>query len=171
MTFDKYLLKGAYHYEWYKTEPWYRACVDRCVDFCKGSTLDLGCGEGLVCDLLEQRGYECTGIDSDKTAIALANPDLDIRQGDIEQDGFMGEWEYMVCLNTIEHLKNPLRVLDIFENFITKGAVIITDYPQEHPSKYHVKEFTPKELSDLFKDYRANLFSIDENFHGIEVYK
>lgn len=172
MNFDKYQTKGAYHWTWLQTEPWYKACVDKILKFCKGSTLDLGCGEAVIGSLLLERGIkDYVGIDSDKTALQLADPELDVRQGNIEQDSFMGEWDYLVCLNTIEHLKTPKRVVDIFNSSIKKAGIIITDIPQEQPSKYHVKEFTPKELADLFKDFKVVPFQIDENFHGIEVYK
>lgn len=168
--FDKYRTKGAYHYEWYKTEPWYKACVDKCVEFCEGSTLDLGCGEGLVVDLLTQKGLEATGIDNEQSAIDLADPELDVRLGSV-YDQFHGKWEYMVCLNVIEHLEHPERIKEIFNRNITKAAIIITDVPQEHPSPYHVKEFSPYELKQMFHTRKVKAFKIDDNFHGIEVYK
>lgn len=171
MDFDKYKTRGAYHYDWYETEPWYKACVDRCVEFCKGSTLDLGCGEGLVVDLITQKGIEATGIEIEHEAVSLANPELDVRQGDVENDSFHGKWEYMVCLNVIEHLRDPGAIKRIFNRNISKAAIIITDVPQEQLSKYHVKEYSPYELKQMFHTRKVVPFKIDENFHGIEVYK
>lgn len=169
--FDKYKTRGAYHWDWLKTEPWYKACVDKVVDFCKGSTLDLGCGEAVIGSLLLEKGIEdYVGIDSSRDAVSLAAPELDVRHGSVE-DIFWGNWEYLVCLNTIEHLERPERIPQLFESCITVAGIIITDMPQEHPSKYHIKEFSPKELADLFSEYTVVPFQIDKDFHGIEVHK
>lgn len=174
MTFDKYSSKGAYHYDWYiKKDPdWYRKCVDTCVAFCKGSTLDVGCGDGVVTNLVGQR-YEAAGIDFEETAIALAK--MNASRGRYIwqnlEDPIKGKWEYMVCLNVIEHLEHPERIKQIFDRNITKAAIIITDVPQKNPSPYHVKEFTPYELKQMFHTRKVIPFKIDDNFHGIEVYK
>lgn len=172
MDFDKYRNIGAYHYDWYNDPnyAWYKECVDKCVDFCEGSTLDLGCGEGLVVDMLNRKGIEATGIELEQSAVDLSDPELDIRQGSV-YDLFMGKWEYMVCLNVIEHLERPERIKQIFDQNITKAAIIITDEPQENPSSYHIKEFSPNELKQLFYTRKVKSFRIDDNFHGIEVYK
>lgn len=173
MSFDKYKTKGAYHYDWYKTEAWYKACVDRCVEFAKGDTLDVGCGDGLVCRLIKDNGYPVMGVDNNGEGLNLANekcPDIEFMLNNIEEP-LSGKWEYMVCLNVIEHLKDPEAIKRIFNRNITKAAIIITDFPQEHPSPYHVKEFTPYELKQMFHTRKVKAFKIDDNFHGIEVYK
>lgn len=175
MTFDKYRTKGAYHYDWYKTEKWYKKCVDKCVEFCKGSTLDVGCGDGVVACLISERhpDWWVVGIDNDPTGIELAKKSAPLalfKEHDLTKP-LKGKWEYMVCLNVIEHLEHPERIKEIFNRNITKATIIITDVPQEHPSSSHIHEFTPEELADLFSEYRVVPFQIDENFHGIEVYK
>lgn len=168
IDYDKYRTRGAYHYEWYKTEPWYRACVDKCVEFCKGSTLDVGCGEGLIVEKINENG-NAFGIDNDPEAIRLAN-DLRVQLHDLYKP-IVGKFEYMVCLNVIEHLEHPEAIKRIFDRNITKAAIIITDMPQKNPSPYHVKEFTPYELKQMFHTRKVVPFKIDDNFHGIEVYK
>lgn len=171
--FNKYKTRGAYHYDWYKTEHWYKACVDRCVEFCKGSTLDVGCGDGVVSKLISERGYEVLGIDNDQTGLELAAdnaPKAQFRLMDIKPI-HPDKWEYMVCLNVIEHLEDPEAIKRIFNRNITKAAIIITDMPQEHPSPYHIKEFSPYELKQMFHTRKVKSFKIDDNFHGIEVYK
>lgn len=171
--FDKYQEKGAYHWDWYRNQEWYRKCVDRCADFCKGSTLDVGCGDGVVSYKIAVKGFDVLGIDDNPTAIEFAtayNPYGKFKAQDLNEK-IKGKWEYMVCLNVIEHLERPERIKEIFNNNITKAAIIITDVPQEKPSKYHVKEFTPYELKQMFHTRKVIPFKIDDNFHGIEVYK
>jgi len=169
--FDKYRERGAYHYDWYDKNTFtYCTTVNLCVDFCNGTTLDVGCGEGLIVDLLQQKGLEVTGIDFEQVAVDLALPELDIRQADI-YEAMTEKWEYMVCHNVIEHLTKPERIREIFDQNITKAAIIITDIPQLELSKYHIKEFTPKELKDIFSGWRVEPISINKDFHGIKVYK
>lgn len=173
--FDKYRLRGAYHWKWYEDEPWYKACVDKCVEFCKGSTLDVGCGEGVVSHLIAKNGYEVIGFDSDSEAIRLAREHEHdtyplFETHDINKP-IDGKFEYMVCLNVIEHLEKPERVKEIFNRNITKAAIIITDIPQETLSSYHVHEFTPYELKQMFHTRKVMSFKIDDDFHGIMVYK
>lgn len=175
MSFDKYKTKGAYHYEWYKTEPWYKACVDKCVEFCDDNTLDLGCGDGIVSKLLSEKLPDkwIVGYDNDETAIELAKehaPLANFAVKDITKP-LKGRWEYMVCLNVIEHLQDPEAIKRIFNRNITRRAIIITDIPQKHPSSHHIKEFTPYELSQMFYTRKVIPFKIDDNFHGIEIYK
>jgi 2-polyprenyl-3-methyl-5-hydroxy-6-metoxy-1,4-benzoquinol methylase len=173
MTFTKYQDKGAYHYHWYRDIPWYKASVDRIVEFCIGSTIDVGCGDGFVSKMISDKGLKVTGIDNDPTGIHLAKI-KDIKSEYITQDitkPIKGKWEYMACLNVIEHLQDPLAIKRIFSRNITKAAIIITDMPQEHPSSSHIKEFTPYELKQLFNTHKVKWFKIDDNFHGIEVRK
>lgn len=178
-AFDKYKLLGAYHYQWYGDPnwAWYKECVDRCVEFCKGNTVDIGCGEGLLVDKITQNGFEAVGIEPDPNARQLANPDLDIRQGSV-YDGFMGDWEYLACLNVIEHLERPERIKELIDYHVTKGAIIITDKPTGQVGRYHEHEFTKAELLELFKGLKPKYFEIKSTefgkpitFHGIEVYK
>lgn len=173
MIFDKYRTLGAYHYDWYNSgkPEWYKKAVDRCVEFCKGATLDVGCGDGVVLDKLLEAGIPASGIDNDPYAIRLCNErGLIAYPYDIAKTMPLHA-DYMVCLNVIEHLENPGNIKRIFKNNIAKAAIIITDMPQDEPSKYHVQEFTPYQLRRMFSRYKVKWFKIDDNFHGIEVYK
>jgi 2-polyprenyl-3-methyl-5-hydroxy-6-metoxy-1,4-benzoquinol methylase len=172
MTFNKYKTRGAYHYDWYKNNTFnYRDCVDKCIEFCEGSTLDVGCGEGLIVDKLTELGYKAEGIDNDRTGIELGRiGGHEIWLHDINKP-LKGKWEYMVCLNVIEHLEYPERIKEIFNHNITKAAIIITDIPQGDLPPEHVHEFTPYELKQMFHTRKVKAFSIGKDFHGIEIYK
>lgn len=171
-TFNKYRLKGAYHYDWYETEPWYKACIDEIVKYCKGSTIDIGCGEGLLVQKIEENGFEAVGIDFDKDAVALADTDLDIRFGDVQRDIFTGRWEYLACLNVIEHLDHPEALKKILHNNITKGAIIMTLEWQGGPfGEDHRTEYTLEQLTDFFKEFKPKPFRIKghEEWIGVKI--
>lgn len=185
--FDKYRARGAYHYDWYKTDPSYKACVDKCVEFCEGSTLDVGGGDGLVAKMIKDNGHQSLVLDNSQEALNLLfdiDPLVNFVLADLEDKKSIKDaindpkqplphqkYDFMCALNVIEHLNNPENLKYIFDRYITKAAIIITDFPQEQLSSYHVKEFTPYELKQMFHTRKVKGFKIDDNFHGIEVYK
>jgi len=72
--------------------------------------LDVGCGSGVVADLLASLGAEVTGIDANPEAIAFANatfarPKLDFRCALVEDLSFQSaSIDRVYCLEVIEHL-------------------------------------------------------------------
>lgn len=171
-SFNKYRLKGAYHYEWYKTEPWYKECVDRCVEFCKGSTLDVGCGDGVLSKLISERGYHVLGIDPDPDAIKLAIEHAPKAQlGNISARPFDTLWfDYLACLNVIEHMDNPGVLKDIIKRNITKGAIIITnEYQGGALGEDHKHEYSYDELLDFFKEFNPTGFKIEPEWIGVKI--
>lgn len=162
-TFNKYRTKGAYHYQWYKTEPWYKACIDECVNFCKSGTIDIGCGDGLLVSKLYEKGLGVTGVDNDPDAIQLARHHSSggyfIQQS--VYDRFVSTWRYMTCLNVIEHLDRPERLKQVMENYITKGAIIITlEWQGGAFGEDHKHEYTLEELTEFFKEFKPKPFRI-----------
>ena len=87
------------------------------------------------------------------------------------EDDIKDVYEYLSCLNVIEHLKRPERVVEIFRDSITKAGIIITDAKAPSLGKYHVHEFNKEELLELFKDYRPEYFEPVEGFIGVKIYK
>lgn len=172
-TFNKYRLKGAYHYDWYETEDWYKWMIDRAVKFCKsGSSIDIGCGEGLLVEKLEQKGLNACGIDKDHYAVEL-NFDSDVRYGDIERDHFHDTWDYMTCLNTIEHLNEPDVLRWFIKNYVNKGAIITTiDYQGGSFGEDHKTEYTLGQLVDFFKEFDPKPFRYKDTYWiGVEIIK
>ncbi len=171
-TFNKYRTKGAYHYDWYETEDWYKWMIDMCVDFCKGTTLDIGCGEGLMVQKITENGYDATGIDFDHDAINLADPELDVRHGSV-YDSFVDKWDYLTCLNVIEHLDHPERIKELIKSNVNKGAIITTiDYQGGSLGEDHRFEWTYDEMMDFFKEFNPKGFRYkDTEWIGVEITK
>lgn len=173
--FNKYRLKGAYHYDWYETEDWYRWLVDRCAKFAKGDTLDIGCGDGLLCRKIIDAGNKVTGIDPDAYGINLANdlvPEADLLV--LDAAGILsGKWEYLVCMNVIEHMNRPEDIKDLINKHITKGAIITTiDYQGGSFGYDHKFEWTYDEMIDFFKEFKPKGFRYkDTEWIGVEITK
>lgn len=180
MINEKYLNRGNYHWRWYfnKENEWYPELVDAIVEFCEGadSVLDVGCGDGLLGRLFTDADCQYTGVDADSVAIAMARylvPKGRFLEKDISQSRMKGKWDYLACLNTIEHLDKPEVLLEILDKNITKGAIVITDKadPNRELAQGHVKEYTLDELVDFFKDYSPELFEIAGDFIGVRIRK
>lgn len=173
---QKYITRGAYHVAWYnnKQNEWYPKLVDEVVSFCQGDTLDIGGGEGLPASLIVANGHSVTVVDADPIAVAMGKqlfPTLRFLEKDIVKSRMKGKWEYMVCLNAIEHLQSPEVLLEVIEKNVTRAAIIITDKadPSRELGQGHVKEYTLDELVDLFKDFKPEPFEIGGDFIGVKI--
>ena len=180
--FDKYATKGAYHWDWYDNPnwAWYKECVDRIVDFCKGTTIDLGCGDSLVAEkIMGKWGFSCIGLDSSAEGLRLAREkQLPVIDFDLEKDNLMFSAEYLCSLNTIEHLKTVNGIKNLIKHNVKKGAIIITDKATEHTGRYHEHEYTKEELLKTFKEFKPKYFEINSTefgkpitFIGVEIRK
>jgi len=78
-NFDRYKVRGAYHWEWYATNKFaYRDLVHLTLSYFpnKGTIFDVGCGDGLISYQLFRRGLHVTGIDPDGLAIDLGYEEI-----------------------------------------------------------------------------------------------
>lgn len=176
-TFNKYRTKGAYHYDWYETEPWYKACVDEIVGFCGDAdddVVDIGCGDGLLSYKLAEKGHQVWGIDSDPDAIRLAKDYQEKNGKDLKhyvcyaqralnEEWVVAEFEYLACLNVIEHLDNPEELKEFISKYVTKGAIIMTlDWQGGAFGEDHRKEYTLPELEEFFQEFKPKPFRIKD---------
>lgn len=168
--FNKYRLKGAYHYNWYETQDWYKYLIDRCIRFCKGKTLDVGCGDGLLLSKLSEHSI---GIDTDPYAIKLCQEaGLNAIEADVD-DISLGSFDYLSCVNVIEHLDHPEIILRMIRDNVTKGAIITTiDYQGGSLGEDHRFEWTYEEMMDFFKEFNPKGFRYkDTEWIGVEITK
>jgi SAM-dependent methyltransferase len=90
--------------------------------------LDVGCAEGFFADLLAQRGYAVTGVDWPGTPHP---PTMEFRGADL--DGGLGNvgggFDWIVCADVLEHLRDPLRMLVECRERLAPGGAIIASLP------------------------------------------
>lgn len=78
--------------------------------------LEAGCGMGRWVFYLRSKGYDATGIDTSRQAVALAkqyDPSVDIQLADVTQTGFAdGSFGAVISLGVMEHFpEGPQKVL------------------------------------------------------------
>jgi 2-polyprenyl-6-hydroxyphenyl methylase/3-demethylubiquinone-9 3-methyltransferase len=99
--------------------------------------LDVGCGSGVVADLLASMGADVTGVDVNAEAIAFAEanyqrPNLRFRRALVEDLPYpAGSIDRIYCMEVIEHLYEPQvrNLLATFHRLIRPGGVLTLTTP------------------------------------------
>lgn len=130
--------------------------------------LDYGCGNGVGSVLLKKNGWEVTGLDSDEEAIHFAadcwSHLCQFRHEDWAADGCPAdnpfpkpENDAVVCLEVIEHVKDPHGLLLRLEHAARPGGLVVVS-TLNHDSQYrknrgHIGKFHLGGFRALCRDY------------------
>ena len=115
-----------------------------------GKALDVGCGSGgRFVRLLQERGFEVTGIDASAEMINLAqknHPDSVFIQGDICEWSSEEQFDFILVWDCLFHL--PLNkqkpVLSKLCRMLSNGGILIHTFGDgigEHTDNWHGQEF------------------------------
>ena len=170
--FDKYERLGAYHWDFYKNDPVYRAHVDYIVENWKkrpsGTLLDVRCGDGLISCLLAEKGFEVKGIDIEKEGVRLAQRKCSSVVFEVKDVFEINEqFDYLLASEVIEHLPNPNEFLQKIKGLFRKEALITTPkrnyYKELDP--YHFREYSIFEFESLLEKYFKNFQVEASEYH------
>jgi len=110
--------------------------------------LDVGCGEGTLGMLLKDNFKEqidITGCDISEEALNIARPFYDnVFQIDIENDLIQEKigdtrFDYVICLEILEHLLSPATALRKFIHLLENDGTMILSFPNIAWWKYRIK--------------------------------
>jgi len=138
--------------------------------------LDIGCGEGLLGEILKSLGVkEVFGVEISEAAAEKAKKRLDkVIVGDIEEVDLPFKNGYFDCIvysDVLEHLKDPWRILSRQKRFLAVGGQVVASIPNilylpvvkellrgrwryEHAGvldNTHLRFFTLRELVHMFR--------------------
>ena len=136
--------------------------------FARGRILDAACGCGYGSALLEQEG-PVTGVDSSQDAIDWAEEYFKgpgYIQGCIEEKPWRGEYETVVSLETIEHLKDPSQALKAFRESCV--GRFVASVPNEEAYPFVAENFAGDEYPH-YRHYKPVEFEELLTSHGFEV--
>lgn len=112
----------------------------------KIKVFDMGCGEGTLGMLLREkfRDVYTMGCDIAEKTVELAAPfydrtvQLDIESDNIEDKLGRETFDYIVCVEILEHLMYPDRALRKLKSFLSKDGHMIVSFPNIAWWKYRL---------------------------------
>ncbi|NIP30177.1 MAG: methyltransferase domain-containing protein [Candidatus Dadabacteria bacterium] len=99
----------------------------------EGNTvLDVGCAEGFFCFEAKKRNAdEVTGIDLDNDKLSVAKTfstvldlPVEFKQGSFDTIDNLGTFDYIICLNILHHVTDPIYVINKLINMTRKTLIL-----------------------------------------------
>lgn len=95
------------------------------------TVLDVGCGTGYLAQLLAARGLKVTGVERCGGYTEDFPVDVRLIEADLE-DGLPpleSQFDYIVCADVLEHLRDPARMLRDIAKVLRPGGRLIASLP------------------------------------------
>ncbi len=121
---------------------------------------DIGFGTGFGTHLLNVNAKEVYGYEIDENAIQFAKAvfpfkNLHFEYGDIVKGIDGQEFDYIVMIDVLEHIKEEKIALDNAKKIMAKDGTLILSTPNRlsryRKGESHVREYAPKELEGILK--------------------
>ncbi len=95
----------------------------------RGKVLDVPTGTGILADRLEKMGFEVSCCDINSSYFSV--PHLKIESGNLNQSLPYpnNTFDYLVCLDGIEHTENPSNAIREFQRILKKGGKLFLSTP------------------------------------------
>lgn len=110
---------------------------DPVLRMCKRSgakrVLDLGCGNGAFCEVLNKEGYDVVGVDPGVEGIRIARekrPSLNIQSASTYDDlTALGVFDAVISMEVVEHLFEPRLLPRAAASVLKPGGILIVTTP------------------------------------------
>lgn len=97
------------------------------------NALDIGCGTGILVDLLNRNGVQAVGVDSSEAAINFANGTKRgryyVSDGDLPDKIGAERYGLVSALQLIEHLRDPGPFLEGVKDILGDGGYLLVETP------------------------------------------
>jgi 2-polyprenyl-3-methyl-5-hydroxy-6-metoxy-1,4-benzoquinol methylase len=126
--------------------------------------IDMACGEGYGSEVLARRAGEVVGVDANPAAheharLRYVRPNLRFERGLVDTFGEPGTFDAVVFLQTIEHVHDPVAVLEHLGSLLAPGGVAYVSTPnvltlappgaERSGNPWHLKEYRAGEFREL----------------------
>jgi 2-polyprenyl-3-methyl-5-hydroxy-6-metoxy-1,4-benzoquinol methylase len=98
---------------------------------CGRTVLDLGCGNGYLAAILAERGYEVTGVERPGGFTDDFPPRVKLVVADLDNGipALAGRFDYVLCADILEHLRNPAQILRQIGDVLKPQGQLIASLP------------------------------------------
>jgi SAM-dependent methyltransferase len=142
--------------------------------------IDMACGEGYGSEVLSRSAVRVVGVDANPEAYEHARlryrrQNLDFERGLVETHGEPDSYEAAVFLQTIEHVQDPVAVLEHLRSLLVPGGVAYVSTPNvltlappgaaKSDNPWHVREYRAHEFDTLCRTTFADV-SLFGLFHA-----
>lgn len=107
--------------------------------------LDVGCGGGILCEAMAQRGAQVSGIDMGESPLAVAElhklesgVDVNYRRLTAEElaEQEAGQYDIVTCLEMLEHVPDPASVINACAKLTKPGGHLYFSTINRNPKAY-----------------------------------
>lgn len=119
--------------------------IDEHAGVAEKKLLDVGCGGGILCEAMAQRGARVTGIDMADTPLEVArlhalesNVQIDYIKSTAENfaEKFPAEFDTVTCLEMLEHVPDPASVIQACARLVKPGGQLFFSTINRNPKAY-----------------------------------
>ena len=128
------------------------------LSYCGGRVLDLGCGDGKYKEIILTKASEYIGLD------AYKHENVDVVADAAQLPFEAASFETIVCLQVLEHVKEPWQVVAEIARVLKPGGQVILNTPWQFP--YHAYpddyyRFSGQALTYLFKKNNLKIIKLE----------
>ena len=143
--------------------------------------LDLGCSTGYLAALLSDRGYQVTGVERPGICPSDFPHQVRLIEYDLESGlpSLHEKFDYVVCADVLEHLRDPLHVLRQARDLLAPDGSIAASLPNSGNLYFRLNVLAgrfPKHDRGLFDRTHIHFFMWDGWVRlfadaGLEIYR